>query len=72
MLSTDVLKKFPKVETVIYNLEVIRDYQLEDNATCKLPIYELKALLEFISTLSFEYIKLQARQEKLQGDENND
>lgn len=72
MLSTDVLKKFPKVETVIYNLEVIRDYQLEDNATCKLPIYELKALLEFISTLSFEYIKLQAKEEKLQGASKND
>ena len=60
MVDSDILKMFPEAKTIIYNLKVIRDYGIEDNATCKLPVYELKSLLKFIHTINFEYIRLQA------------
>lgn len=63
MINTDILQMFPYVKNTIYNLEVVRDCILEENAICKLLKKEVNDLLEFISVLSTEYIRIKTKNE---------
>ena len=66
MISTDILEINPYAKPIIKDLESCREHIIEDNASYKLQVYEVKTLLEFISMLSTEYIKLQTSEKECQ------